>query len=314
MADPAAIIQKLRLLGLTRTEAEVYLAVLQESSAGPVSGYRVAQAMGRDPANLAKNLSALEKQGAVRVIQEKPRLYLPVLPVEITASLVEQMREAGKELVSQLEQFAEPRSSGLTLALRNNEQALDRAAELMRTCREELLIFASKDVVDYLAREFGELASRSDCRVRYLGVEPSGIALAEDTVIPMPEGFSEDGPLPWLQMIVDRKAWLIARFNRPDSSEFPCGWWSDDSAMAGIMAVSLDSICHGATYEFTAHPAPAAKETETTPTGEEVTPEPEPEAVPEPGFESGVLGNGERQEGGEEEEEDGFKFVVRHDK
>lgn len=47
-------IQKLRQLGLTRTEAEVYLATLQQATGGPVSAYKVAQAMGRDPANLGK--------------------------------------------------------------------------------------------------------------------------------------------------------------------------------------------------------------------------------------------------------------------
>ena len=45
MVENAPIIQKLRQLGLTRTEAEVYIAALQEAADGPVSGYKVAQAM-----------------------------------------------------------------------------------------------------------------------------------------------------------------------------------------------------------------------------------------------------------------------------
>jgi sugar-specific transcriptional regulator TrmB len=295
MSDLQPVVQKLRQFGLTRTEAEVYVAALQEASGGPVSAYKVAQAMGRDPANLAKNLAALEKHAAVRVVQEKPRLYLPVMPAEFTAALLDRMKDVGRQLVADLERLSGPQSTGLTLSLRDNQQALDQAAELLKGCTSELLIFASRDVIDYLGRDFGELASRGNCRVRYLGVEPSGIALAEDTIIPMPAGFSEDPPLPWLQLIVDRSCWLTAQFNRPESPDFPCGWWSDDPAMARVMAGALDAACDGVPYQFTPPPrvaeevppteAPLVEETVEPEVAPEPEPEPEPQPEPEPDIE-----------------------------
>ena len=256
MTDLAPLIQKLRQLGLTRTEAEVYVAVLQESGPGPVSGYKVAQAMGKDPANLGKTLAALEKHGAVRAIQDKPRLYLPVLPADFTNALVGRMKEVGESLVTQLEQFSRPQPTGLTLSLPNNVQALDQAIALMRSCVSELLIFSSRDVIDYLGREFGELASRGNSKVRFLGLEPSGIALAENTVISLPAGFSNDGSKPWLQMVVDRRAWLVAQFNRDANENLPCGWWGDDPAMASIMGAALNAACDGVPYEFKPPAAP----------------------------------------------------------
>jgi len=56
MARIDEITQALVDLGLTKTEAEVYIELLQLSVDGPVSSYKVAQSMGRDPANMSKTL------------------------------------------------------------------------------------------------------------------------------------------------------------------------------------------------------------------------------------------------------------------
>jgi len=198
MADHAPLIQNLRKLGLTGTEAEAYLATIQETAAGPVSAYKIAQSIGRDPANLAKTLTGLEKQGAVRVVQEKPRLYLPVPPEEFTKGILAGMQETGSDLVDMLAQFSGPAPSGLTLALKDNQQALDQAAVLLRQCEGEALISASSDVMEYLGSEFGILAGKADCEVKFLGPEESGIALSQNVINPMPMGFPGDGPHSWL--------------------------------------------------------------------------------------------------------------------
>ncbi|MBE0566003.1 MAG: hypothetical protein IH621_08610, partial [Krumholzibacteria bacterium] len=97
MNRTAALVQALRDLGLTLTEAEVYVATLEAAAEGPVSGYRVAQGLGRDPANLAKVMAALVRQGAVRVVQEKPRLYLPAAPDAFTEGVVRRFAERRSE-------------------------------------------------------------------------------------------------------------------------------------------------------------------------------------------------------------------------
>lgn len=331
MTDQTPVVARLRQLGLTRTEAEVYLAALQEAAGQPVSGYKVAQAMGRDPANLAKTLAALEKQGAVRVVQEKPRLFLPVAPDDFTRSLLGRMRSAGEDLVEQLNRLAAPRPEGLTLALRDNGQALDMASELLKGCATELLIFASRDVIDYLARDFGDLASRSGGRVRFLGVESSGIALAEETIITRPEVLAATGQRPWLHMIVDRRAWLTAQFNRPEDENRPCGWWSDDPAMAGLLAVAMDQACSGAAWPSALVQAPEPEAQPAEPQPQPAEPQPqlavppavegqavpptadeaqcvEPQAVDAPAVEPPA-----RDDDDEVDDDGGFEFVVRHE-
>ena len=103
MSEPSVVVQTLQNLGITRNEAEVYLATLQEFDGGPISGYRVAQSVGKDPANLSKTLASLEVLGAVRTIQEKPRLYIPIAPEEFTNKLIADMETNRQQVLKQLE-------------------------------------------------------------------------------------------------------------------------------------------------------------------------------------------------------------------
>lgn len=316
MATPNPAIQKLRQLGLTRTEAEVYLATLQQATGGPVSAYKVAQAMGRDPANLGKNLSALEKRGAVRVIQAKPRLYLPISPADFADELLQNMQKIGDDLVTHLEGFQGPEPSGLNLALRNNQQALDQASQLLENCQKELQIFTTREVIDYLGKDFGKLASRTNCKIKFLGTTESGIALAHDTIIPMPIGFPEHQQYPWLYMIVDERTWLVAQFNRPDETDFPCGWWGDDPVFARIFSAVFAQASQYPEYEF--------KNPETgLPDRVRDTENQEPQKAQNgEAFDQGVFGalgqaeesHEEEKEGAESRDSDGLQFVVKHEK
>ncbi len=342
MTDLTPAIEQFKKLGMTSTEARTYLATLQEAAQGPVSAYKVAQALGKDPANLGKTLTALERQGAVRSVQDKPRLYLPVPVAEFTENVLSRLKEVGDDLVTQLRDYELDPPSGMTLSLRNNQQALDQAALLLKSCQSELLIYASRDVMDYLARDFGDLASVSNCRVRFLGAESSGVALAENTLVPLNTGAFETPDLPWLHMISDRKRWLVAQFNRPEGADFPCGWWGDDPAMASILAGPFDLACtpHTVavpevepTVEVEPAPLPPLQDIK-----QDSEPDLEPDVIPETVEEfaagteealqravpdqapvppepevAAVRAEDPVDEGDDDDDQNGLQFVVRHD-
>jgi hypothetical protein len=151
-------------------------------------------------------------------------------------------------------------------------------------------------------------------------------------------------------MIVDRRAWLTAQFHRPDQGEFPCGWWSDDPALAMIMAAAVAGAFDQTKAAEPPHHDPERSAltrqpveplVETTEETPPLTPQEEPA---EPVFESGVMGALESPaaEAGQEPDEpapvpspeptrapaqpsapaaaetdpdddDDFEFVVRHD-
>lgn len=232
MNRTAALVQALRDLGLTPTEAEVYVATLEAAAEGPVSGYRVAQGLGRDPANLAKVMAALVRQGAVRVVQEKPRLYLPVAPDAFTEGVVRRFAERRSEALDLLRSFAPADPGGAPLLLPAFADAVAAAAAAVAGATRSVLLFASADVVDALAEPLAAAAARRGCRVNVLGPSPAVPHGCELTLVAAPE---DDVPS-WLQLVCDRTRWLVAR----SGGGGPAGCGGGQPTVAAVLADGLD--------------------------------------------------------------------------
>ncbi len=321
MTDQSIVVQTLRELGITRTEAEVYVATLRESGGGPVSGYRVAQSVGKDPANLSKTLASLEKLGAVRTIQDKPRLYIPLPPAEFTDKLLADMKGNQIKVLDQLSELEISTPRGIPMALNNQEQALLKATQLMSLCRRELLIFSDKAVLENLGTSLEALAASSDVNVNILCLEKLGWPGLNEIVIPLPVGFSDPQPVPWLQMIIDRQTWLTASFPSAGTDKLPCGWWSEDPSLALIMGASLSAAMESTievSIEVPEVESVVAEPEQDILMEKEIIPEepvamepapkaePEPEPEPAPPPPTKILPE-------EDEEDDGIQFIIRHD-
>ena len=73
-------VEVLSELGFTNLEAEIYAFLLQES---PVTGYRIAQAIGKPAANTYKAIQTLELKGAVIVDEGSSRMCRAVSADEL---------------------------------------------------------------------------------------------------------------------------------------------------------------------------------------------------------------------------------------
>lgn len=321
MAEQTVVVQTLRELGITRTEAEVYVATLRESHGGPVSGYRVAQSVGKDPANLSKTLASLEKLGAVRTIQDKPRLYIPLPPAEFTDKLLADMKNNQIKVLEQLTELETKFPLGIPMALNNRCQTLEKVAQLLTHCRRELLLFADKEILENMGTSLEALAASSEVTVNILCLEKLGWPGLNETVVPLPVGFSDPQPVPWLQVVIDRQTWLVANFPTAGGDNAPCGWWCEDPGMALIMGATLAAAMESTVQvsievpevervipeletEFSVQevasmegPAPA----------EETLVEPPPAPIPEPARETSESMDED------DEEDDGIQFIIRHD-
>lgn len=230
MSRNAPLVQALRDLGLTATEAEVYLATVEAAAGGPVSGYRVAQGLGRDPANLAKVLAGLVKHGAVRVVQQKPRLYLPVPPAEYTAGVVDRLQARREEALALFRSFA-PADPGAAPALvAGFADAVATAAGLVAGAAAAVVLSGSVDVVGALAEPLAAAAARPGCRVAVLVPGPVPLTGCELTLVAAPAA----GPA-YLQLVCDRRRWLVAR-----AGDEPAGCGGDQPAVAAVLADGLD--------------------------------------------------------------------------
>ncbi|MCP4293282.1 MAG: hypothetical protein GY780_15770 [bacterium] len=324
MNDPKVVVQTLQDLGITRSEAEVYLATLQESGGGPVSGYRVAQSVGKDPANLSKTLASLEILGAVRTIQEKPRLYVPVSPDEFADKLIADIQRKRQLVLKQMEEFDFNRRQSVPMALNNQDQAISRAITLLSRCRREVLLFADLQSLKKLGTNLEVVAASADVTVKLLTLEPFHMQGISETIMAPPTSFADPEPPPWIQIIVDRESWLTASFANAGAGISPCGWWSEDPSLAMIMAASLEAAMDNTIQE----PQPFivdVVEAETAipdsiPQEASVPEEPEPEIKAPETPESpapAVIAKEEPEKLSKDvtpdDEEDGLQFIMKHE-
>jgi len=293
--DQAKAVQLLRGLGLTGTEAEVYFTALQTCSGEPVSSYKLAQIMGRDPANVAKTLGALVHVQAVTVVQDKPRLFLPTDPNEFTDGVLARMQSHGRQAVELLQRLQAPQPDVVTLALPGPDQALTKARELLAGCRESIVVFGSKESLREIGAELEELGRNPEIRVRVLS--PLNM-VSENVEIAVFSPISDLNQLlarEFLQLVVDDRAWLsVVLDDKADLSG--CGWWSNHSPIAGVLAGAMTLAWHAGHS-----PQPA------------VVPPPEPTtepaiqapAAPAPAPEASVADTGAT--------EGGITFLMRHE-
>ena len=236
-------IQVLRDLGLSRAESEVYLACLQlgAGGAGTLSSYRVAQEMGRDPANVGKIVNALAHLQAIRVVQEKPRLFVAVPPEEFTDHLLGRMRRRGAEAVSLLEDFGGQSADGVAQALTSREQTAARARAMLATCRRDLLVAGSPEMVRELGLDLERVAETPGCRVRVVSPQAFSSSVVEISALPTAGRLGQDQNEDWLLMACDDQSWLVALLPQAGTaSEGPCGWWSSGSVLARVWADYLE--------------------------------------------------------------------------
>lgn len=219
-------------LGLSATEAEIYVALLEHCQEGPVSAYRLAQAMGRDPANMTKTLGAMSKHGAVRVTGKRPRLYAPVAPVDFTGALVERLQARQREAVAMLEKIGQPPADEGLHPLESRQQALTIARRLLGEAERVVLLDAAAELLAELADDLGEVAAGEGVTVlaRSDGADaPPGVRLRTEAG---PGSLSADAPGPWLRLTVDGRGCLEAVAHPGDAADLLYGHWSRNPSEA----------------------------------------------------------------------------------
>ena len=244
MADSTDAIAALAALGLTRCEAEIYTGLLQLVHDGPVSGYGVAKALGRDAANTTKTLAALARRGAVQIAQAKPCLYLPTPPEQLTAELARRVYDRRDEAVRLLAELGPRAVAGGLYTLRDRDQVWHRCRQLVAAGRDLVLIEGSPEC---LAALQPELAAAGRRRVALLvhAARPCVIADARIFVDPAGEARLAAAPGPWLHLVVDGSARVDAFLHPHREQEVLQATWSDDPYLSYAAHRAIgDAIVH----------------------------------------------------------------------
>jgi len=219
--------QALGALGYTDTEAAVYCELLR---AAPSTGYRLAHAIGKAPANVYQALAALSQKGAVLVEDREARSYRATPPEELLAMLQQSFEGKSAEARAALESLYAPVADDRLYQLATVRQVYGRAEAMIERAAEVLLF-------DLFPTPFARLRPYLE-RAVARGVRVAGVVYEDvldcgfvTAVSPGGAPVAERWPGLQLGLVVDAREHLKALLSR-DEAQVRHGVWSDSSYLA----------------------------------------------------------------------------------
>lgn len=231
MDDPASA---LAALGFTETEALIYCELLRAS---PATGYRLAQGIGKAPANTYQALAALTQKGAVVVDDSAGKAFRPAPPGELIAALERSYESRARAAGEALEQLYTPPEDDRIYQLTSAAQALERARAMIDGTRE-ILLFDLFPEPYALLRPHLELAHEKGVKVAGVGY----VALEAPFPVAASPGFSLAERWPGLQLtlVADAREFMVVLLSR-DLKRVLHGVWSDSAYLSAMQHNGLAS-------------------------------------------------------------------------
>ena len=226
--------QPLMALGFTALEAEIYAGLLEES---PVTGYRIAQTLGKPAPNVYKAIESLEAKGAVMVDEGRSRLCRPVPPEELLNHLERRFRDTRKSAEELLSRIREPKRDDRVYTLRSRDQVLERARTMLGCAREVAIVDGFPAMLEALRPDLEEAAARgvNVGVIAYREIELAGVETIEK---PHGDATLERWPGQWLNVIADGTEHLVALLD-PDGDRVRQAIWSGSVYLSWVVHSSV---------------------------------------------------------------------------
>lgn len=119
-------------LGLNQLEAETYLYLLTHDQ---LTGYRIAQALGKPSANVYKALEALARKGAVVMEEGESRACRAVPMAEFLSHLEASFQETASQLTHMSAQLKAPLSDERIYQIQSPALVFERCRRMLARCR-----------------------------------------------------------------------------------------------------------------------------------------------------------------------------------
>jgi sugar-specific transcriptional regulator TrmB len=244
-------IHALSELGFTNLEAEVYAALLRESTS---TGYRIARTLGKPAANTYKAIESLAHKGAVLVDEGASRRCRAVPPDELLARLGREFAERREQAARALARVREAPADDRVYHMRSREQVVERARQMLERAREVAIVDAFPGPLETLRHDLERAAERG-VAIAVKAYAPADVAGVEIVYAPRGEVILGRWPGEWVNVVVDGAEHLLA-FLAPDGSVSQAVWsgsaylsWVYHSAVSSelILAAVEDGLERGAT-------------------------------------------------------------------
>ena len=228
-------------LGFTGLEAEVYAALAQHP---PMTGYRVAQLLGKPAANVYKAIESLQAKGAVMVEEGANRVCHAVPPEELLGLLERGFRESRERAAAALAELQSVPADDRVYQIRSREQVMERCRRMLDRAERVALLDAFPAPLEELRAE-AEAAAARGVTVAVKAYEPTSLREAEVFVHPGGRDVIGRWPGQWVNVVVDGREHLLALLTRDGAgihqavwSESPYLSWVYHSAVAGELVLA----------------------------------------------------------------------------
>jgi sugar-specific transcriptional regulator TrmB len=202
--------QALVSLGFNALEASVYAFLLRES---PVTGYRVAQALGKPVANTYKAIESLANKGAVivndGVDDGSNRLCRPVSPKELLGQMERDFHARQSRAAEALARVHRETCDDGVYQLKSVEQVMERSRAMLDRCTRIALLDVFPGALVGLRCDIERTAARG-IDVALKVYKPAEIAGVQMAVHPYGQRTLKRWPGQWLNLVIDGSEHLLA--------------------------------------------------------------------------------------------------------
>jgi len=230
MPRAADCVQAIVNMGFTSLEAEIYTFLTRESG---VTGYRVAQAIGKAAANTYKALESLERKGAILVEEGDNRAFRAVPPDEFLAGLERQFADRREQAAAALSRLAPPPADDRLYELRSRSQVFERCRAMLKRCRDVAVMDLFPAVVVALWPEL-EAAAKRGVDVIIKTYEPLRVSGARVVVRPRGYEIVDAIPAHLLSLNIDGAEHLLAMLPG-DGDEVHQAIWTSSAIVSFLL-------------------------------------------------------------------------------
>lgn len=236
MSRKPTLSESLQAIGLTELEADIYTFLVRES---PASGYRIAQAIGRQIGNVYKAVEALEAKSAIiSVDDDQTRLYRAIPPAEFLARRQRDFAAHCGAAAERLSRAAETPCDDRTYSLRDAEQFFARCRAMLQRAEVVVLATLCPTPWAHLCDALQAVSGRGiPTGVKVFESVPAGALEA----IVDPRGITpvRDGPGHWMSLSVDGRESAFGLLT--PEGELLHGVWSESALLGWLFFTGLSS-------------------------------------------------------------------------
>jgi sugar-specific transcriptional regulator TrmB len=221
-------------LGFTDTEAAIYCELLRAAAS---TGYRLAQAIGKAPANVYQALANLTQRGAVMVDDGETKTYRATPPSELLNGLQRSFDASRHKAQAALESLYARAGDDRIYQLKSPAQVYERAESMIAAAREILLFDLFPEPLAKLAPHLKKAHERGVTVAGLVYDQPPKLPFAVATM--RSQSFVPDRwPGLQLSLVADASEHLLALLS-PDGLAARHAVWSDSAYLACLQHSGL---------------------------------------------------------------------------